>query len=239
MANITLKDVNGNNIYPEVDVSTLSGTIEYGETGFTKGGDVYDALGSKADLSDIPKFSSAQYCDEDYRDYHLPYNYNMHKITEDDLTAKGSLSNEYYFYMKLPLKMPNTSKYVQLMGSIYGARILKKGATAGSYSGQSLTSSYITSMDIMLGGTNGNPITDEPIIRRIDSSEFATSDRHYNDSNRTGQGIYHFTHFGAASVNMQAINADASYLLVKVNLPQSTSLKADDIFEIFIGWIEF
>ena len=27
MANITLKDINGNNIYPEVDASTLSGTI--------------------------------------------------------------------------------------------------------------------------------------------------------------------------------------------------------------------
>ena len=41
---ITLKDVNGNAIYPSIDASTLSGTIEYGETGFTKGGDVYDAL---------------------------------------------------------------------------------------------------------------------------------------------------------------------------------------------------
>lgn len=239
MANITLKDINGNNIYPEVDVSTLSGNIEYGGTGFTKGGDVYDALGSKADLSDIPTFRVTQYCDEDYSDYHLSYNKNMHKITEDDLAAKGTLSNEYYFYMKLPLEISRTSKYVKLIGSIYGARILKKGSTAGSYSGQSLTSSYITSMDIMLGGTNGNPITDEPIIRRIDSSEFATSDRHYNDSNRTAQGIFHFTHFGAASVNMQAINADASYLLVKVNLPQPTSFKEGDIFEIFIGWIEF
>lgn len=239
MANITLKDVNGNNIYPEVDVSTLSGTIEYGETGFTKGGDVYDALGSKADLSDIPKFRAVQYCDEDYSDYHLSSNKNMHKITKDDLTAKGSQSNEYYFYMKLPLEMSGISKYVQLMGSIYGARILEKGSTAGSYTGRSLTSSYITSMDIMLGGTNGNPITDEPIIRRIDSSEFVTSDRHYNDSSKTGQCIYHFTHFGAASTNMQAINAEASNLLVKINLPQTTTLKEGDIFEIFIGWIEF
>ena len=139
----------------------------------------------------------------------------------------------------IPLELHRESKNVKLIGSIYGARILKKGATAESYSGQSLTSSYITSMDIMLGGTNGNPITDEPIIRRIDSSEFVTSDRHYNDSNKTGQCIYHFTHFGSASTNMQAINADASYLLVKVNLPQSTLLKEDDIFEIFIGWIEF
>ena len=64
MANIILKDINGNNIYPEVDASTLSGNIEYGETGFTKGGDVYDALGSKADLSDIPTLRVAQYCDE-------------------------------------------------------------------------------------------------------------------------------------------------------------------------------
>lgn len=236
MANITLKDVNGNNIYPEIDASTLSGTIEYGETGFTTGGDVYDALGSKADLSDIPTFRVAQYCDEDYRDYHLPYNDNMHLITEDDLTAK---SGAYYFYMKLPLEMTRISKNVKLIGSIYGVRVLEKGATTGSYTGRSLTSSYVTSMDIILGGTNGNPITDEPIIRRIDSSEFVTSDRHYNDSNKTGQCIYHFTHFGAASTNMQAITAEASNLLVKINLPQSTTLKAGDIFEIFIGWIEF
>lgn len=233
---IELETLNGNKVYPEIDASRLTGEIAESNTGFATGGDIYAALLNKADYSDIPTLRVAQYCDEDYSDYHLPYNYNMHKITEDDLTAK---SGAYYFYMKLPLKMTRTSKYVQLMGSIYGVRVLEKGATAGSYTGRSLTSSYITSMDIMLGGTNGNPITDEPIIRRIDSSEFVTSDRHYNDSSKTGQCIYHFTHFGAASTNMQAINAEASYLLVKVNLPQSTSLKADDIFEIFIGWIEF
>ncbi len=45
MANITLKDVNGNNIYPAVDVSTLSGTITENATGFVIGDDVYTALG--------------------------------------------------------------------------------------------------------------------------------------------------------------------------------------------------
>ena len=55
MANITLKDVNGNNIYPEVDVSTLSGTITENNEKFVIGGDVYSALNNKADISSIPE----------------------------------------------------------------------------------------------------------------------------------------------------------------------------------------
>lgn len=48
---ITLKDVNGNNIYPEIDASTLSGTITENDTGFVIGDDVYTALGDKLDKS--------------------------------------------------------------------------------------------------------------------------------------------------------------------------------------------
>lgn len=55
MANITLKDVNGNNIYPEIDASTLSGTITENNEKFVIGGDVYTALSEKADISSIPE----------------------------------------------------------------------------------------------------------------------------------------------------------------------------------------
>ena len=233
MANITLKDVNGNNIYPEVDVSTLSGTIEYGETGFTKGGDVYDALESKANLNDIPYLNVKIYDDIDYTDTHLPYNNNMHNITSEDLSAKE-------FYIKLPLNTNSSSNSTRLMGDIYGARIIKK--VGSNYSGISLTNSYVTDIELQLGDSDGNPITDEPIIRKIDSNEFATSDRHYNDSSKTGQCIFHFSHFGACSTNMQLINTVARYLLIKVNLPSSTPMdltEAKYIFEIFVGLVEF
>lgn len=51
MANIVLKDISGNNIYPEVDNTTLSGTITENASGFVIGGDVYSSLGNKLDKS--------------------------------------------------------------------------------------------------------------------------------------------------------------------------------------------
>lgn len=54
MANTVLKDINGNNIYPEIDASTLSGTITENSTGFVIGGDVYSALDNvSANAKDI------------------------------------------------------------------------------------------------------------------------------------------------------------------------------------------
>lgn len=254
MANIVLKDVSGNNIYPEIDVSTISGTITENNEKFVIGGDVYSALSSKADKSDIkpqenanwnetdeedPSFiigkptlySFENYNDEDYRGLQPPYNWNIHTITEDDLTAK-----QFKLRLPFPVGKATAASNVRLFGDVYGIRGLHNN---GGINGTTFLNGYIDSIVITLGDSDGNTITNEPTIRKIVSTEFTKSDR--NDGENLNQCRFHFSHFGSASSNFQKITTVASYLLVIVNLPSSTTTKfvAGDQFQILVNWVQF
>lgn len=147
-----------------------------------------------------------------------------HTITQTDLSTG-------YFYMSFPLYKTQIASNVRLMGDIFGFRGIRTN-------GYNIDSSHISSLEISLG-SDGSTITNEPTIRKIDASEFVNSDRNVSDSSRTTQSIFHFSHFGSCSTNMQTINTSANSLLIKVNFANNTSVLENDKFEIFVGFIQF
>ena len=271
MANITLKDVNGNNIYPEVDVSTLSGTITENNEKFVIGGDVYSALSEKADISSIPKmddytlttdsmgqwkvanplpindgssylktsflqsykqdggtltgwyrFPGKDYCDETNQSFYV-----KHTITSSEKTA-GKIKMTF-----LLDDMGRKVSNVRIIGDINGFRYM----AGGTGSGQDITSAQVSHIDLYLVDNEGNKNTNEPIIRRIDSSEFSKSDR--NVETGTSQACFHFSHLCSHSNSMQPINTTAVQLAVEFNLAQNTTLNDGDVIETFVSWVEF
>jgi len=176
-------------------------------------------------------YSFENYNDEDYRGLNPPYNWNIHTITDGDLTAKQ-------FKLKLPFPVGKASEVsnVRLFGDVYGIRGLHNG---GGINGTTFLNGYIDSIILTLGDSDGNLITNEPTIRKIDSTEFTKSDR--NDGENLNQCRFHFSHFGSASSNLQKNTTVASYLLIIVNLPASTTTKfvVGDQFQILINWIQF
>lgn len=255
MANITLKDVNGNNIYPEVDASTLSGTITENNEKFVIGGDVYTALSSKADKSDIVEqkqanwwetdtedpsyiqhkptlYQTANYNEEDYRadaGKQPQYVYNCHEITSEELSAKK-------FVVILPLNKYDEASKIRLMGDIYSIRGLP--SLRGSGSAINLKSGHIDSIELVLGDYYGNKLTNEPTIRKIDSTELAKSDINYG-YNSLSQCRFHFSHFGSCSSSATKITSTAESLLIIVNLSSTTTLEAGNVFQILVNWIQF
>jgi len=254
MANITLKDVNGNTIYPEVDVSTLSGTITENNEKFVIGGDVYTALSEKADKSDIKPQVHASWVETDSSEPSFivgkPYihqnetyskkindtygtNYNTHTIDSTDM-------NNGYFYLALPLSTSQNAGIVRLLGDIFGFRGYHSGAI-------SMDSSYISSIDIILGDENKDPIKFKDvggvplpiIIRRIDASEFSKSDRNVANDTSTEETRFHFMHFGACRASMEYIDTTAYYLLIKVNMAANTSFVAGDKFCAYVAFTQF
>ena len=252
---ITLKDVNGNNIYPEIDASTLSGTITENNEKFVIGGDVYSALSSKADKSDIKPQEQANWLEPDdespsfivgkpYIHKNVTYskkindtngvNYNTHTIDSTDITNG-------YFYLALPLSTSQNAGIVRLLGDIFGFRGLHDG------SAKSMTSSYISSIDIILGDENKDPIKFKDvggvplpiIIRRIDASEFSKSDRNVENDTSTGETRFHFMHFGACRASMEYLDTTAYYLLIKVNMATNTSFVAGDKFCAYVAFTQF
>lgn len=255
MANIALKDINGNNIYPEVDVSTLSGTITENNEKFVIGGDVYSALSGKADKSDIKPQVHASWIETDFSEPSFivgkPYvhenetynkkindtygtNYNTHTIDSTDITNG-------YFYLALPLSTSQNAGSVRLLGDIFGFRGLHDGGA------KSMTSAYISSIDIILGDENKDPIIfkmigNDPlpiIIRRIDASEFSKSDRNVENDTSTGETRFHFMHFGACRSNMEYLDTTAYYLLIKVNMATNTKFVAGDQFCAYVAFTQF
>lgn len=177
-------------------------------------------------------YVSQNYNDEDYRGLTPPYNWNIHTITSDDLTAKK-------FKLRLPLNAGRAAQAssIRLLGDVYAIRGIN--STGGGINGTTFLSGYIDSIEITLGDSDGNTITNEPTIRKIVSSEFAKSDR--NDGENLNQCRFHFSHFGSANSNFQKITTVASYLLIIVNLPSSTTTKfvVGDQFQILVNWIQF
>ena len=161
-----------------------------------------------------------------------PYNYNCHVITQDDLTNK-------YFYIALPLTFPNIqASSVMLLGDIYGFRIVGDG------NARTVTSMDVSSIDLMLGGNDGRPISNMHYIRRIDASDFVLSDVNsslnvddYNTS--PSQCRFHFMHMGASSRNMMPITDKAYNLLIRVNIATSPLFVAGEKFEIHVAWVQF
>ena len=174
-----------------------------------------------------------EYKDYNYETFTLnpPNNYNCHVITSDDIT-------QGYFYVSLPLAYATYASYVMLIGDIYGFRYIRDG-------GKRIKSTDLTSLDIMLGDVDGNPISNAHFIRKIDSSEFALSDA--NSARNVGnsdvsptQCRFHFMHIGASAAStMVPINTRASKLLIKVNLASTTQMQADDKFEIHVAFVQF
>lgn len=279
MANITLKDVNGNNIYPEVDVSTISGTITENNEKFVIGGDVYTALNEKANKSELAitnvagdstkkniQLKSGVSQDVLIKQVHSdwletdssepsfivgkPYihknvtycnkindtssgNYNTHTIDSTDITNG-------YFYLALLLPTSQNAGSVNLLGDIFGFRGYHNGAI-------SMTSAYISSIDIILGDENKDPIKFKDvggvplpiIIRRIDASEFSKSDRNVENDTSTEETRFHFMHFGACRSSMEYIDVTAYYLLIKVNMAANTSFVAGDKFCAYVAFTQF
>ena len=256
MANITLKDVNGNNIYPELDVSTISGTIAESNTGFTRGGDVYAALSGKANKSDIVEqkqanwwetdtedpsyiqhkptlYKTANYNEEDYRadaGKQPQYVYNCHEITREELDEKK-------FVVRLPLSKYDEASEIRLMGDIYSIRGLP--SLRGSGSAINLKSGHIDSIELVLGDYYGNKLTNEPTIRIIDSTELTKSDINYSGYDSLSQCRFHFSHFGSCSSSATKITSTAESLLIIVKLSSSTTLKAGNVFQILVNWVQF
>ena len=255
MSNISLKDINGNNIYPEIDASTLSGTITENNEKFVIGGDVYSALSEKADKSDIKPQEHASWVETDFSEPSFivgkPYihenvtysdkindtssgNYNTHTIDSTDMT-KG------YFYLALRLPTSQNAGSVRLLGDIFGFRGMHNDGA------KSMTSNYISSIDIILGDENKDPIKFKDvggvplpiIIRRIDASEFSKSDRNVENDTSTGETRFHFMHFGACRASMEYITDKAYYLLIKVNMATNTSFVAGDKFCAYVAFTQF
>lgn len=253
MSNISLKDINGNNIYPEIDASTLSGTITENNEKFVIGGDVYAALSEKADKSDIKPQEHASWVETDFSEPSFivgkPYihenvtysdkindtssgNYNTHTIDSTD-------KNNGYFYLALSLPTAQNAGSVRLLGDIFGFRGYHNGAI-------SMTSAYISSIDIILGDENKVPIKFKDvggvplpiIIRRIDASEFSKSDRNV-ETDTTGETRFHFMHFGACRASMEYLDTTAHYLLIKVNMAANTSFVAGDKFCAYVAFTQF
>lgn len=252
---ITLKDVNGNSIYPAINVSELSGTIAESSTGFATGGDVYEALSGKANKSDIKPQEHANWNETEYESPAFivgkPYihenvtysnkindtssgNYNTHTIDSTDMTNG-------YFYLALRLPTAQNAGIVRLLGDIFGFRGLHND------SAKSMTSAYISSIDIILGDENKDPIKFKDVggvplpitIRRIDASEFSKSDRNVENDTSTGETRFHFMHFGACRSNMEYITDKAYYLLIKVNMANNTSFVEGDKFCAYVAFTQF
>ena len=179
-------------------------------------------------------YAGQNYNDEDYRGLTPPYNWNIHTITSNDLTAKK-------FKLRLPLNAGRAAQAsnIRLLGDIYAIRGMD--STGGGINGTTFLSGYIDSIEITLGDSDGNTITNEPTIRKIVSSEFAKSDRNDDSANSMNQCRFHFSHFGSASSNLQKNTGIASELLIIVNLPTSTAtkFKVGEQFQILINWIQF
>ena len=128
---------------------------------------------------------------------------------------------------------------IRLLGDVYAIRGIN--STGGGINGTTFLSGYIDSIEITLGDSDGNTITNEPTIRKIVSSEFAKSDRNDDSANSMNQCRFHFSHFGSASSNLQKNTGVASELLIIVNLPTSTTtkFKEGEQFQILINWIQF
>ena len=252
---ITLKDVNGNAVYPSIDVSEYTGEIAEGNTGFVSGGEIYEALTGKANKSDIKPqenanwnetdeedpsyiknkptlYTAVNYDDEHYRrdaGKQPQYVYNCHEITTNDLYTNQ-------FIIKLPLGKIGPASNITLMGDIYSIRGLP--SLRGSGSAINVTSNNVTSIDIVLGDSDGKIISYEPVMRHIDSSEFAISDRHV--SSNMSQCRFHFTHFGSCNSSASRLDTEAVYLLIKVTLSSNqTDFVAGNVFQVLATWVVF
>lgn len=252
---IELETLNGNKIYPEIDTSKLTGQIAENNTGFATGGDVYTALTSKADKSDIVEQKQANWWETDTEDpsyiQHKPtlyvtenyneedyradagkqpqYVYNCHEITTEEINAKK-------FIVRLPLSKYDEASNIRLMGDIYSIRGLP--SLRGSGSAINLKSGEIDSIELVLGDYYGNKLTNEPTIRIIDSTELAKSDINYGYDSLS-QCRFHFSHFGSCSSSATKITSTAESLLIIVNLSSSTSLKSGNVFQILVNWVQF
>ena len=161
-------------------------------------------------------------------------NYNTHTIDSTDMTNG-------YFYLALNLPTAQNAGIVRLLGDIFGFRGLHND------SAKSMTSAYISSIDIILGDENKVPIKFKDvggvplpiIIRRIDASEFAKSDRNVENDTSTGETRFHFMHFGACRSNMEYITDNAYYLLIKVNMATNTSFVEGDKFGAYVAFTQF
>lgn len=162
-------------------------------------------------------------------------NYNTHTIDSTDKTNG-------YFYLALRLPTEQNAGIVRLLGDIFGFRGLSSSGSAIS-----MTSSYISSIDIILGDENKAPIKFKDvggvplpiIIRRIDASEFSKSDRNVVNDTSTGETRFHFMHFGACRSNMEYITDKAYYLLIKVNMATNTSFAEGDKFCAYVAFTQF
>ena len=229
----------------------FTGQIAENDTGFVTGGEAYTALSEKANKSDVVQanwwtddetdpsyiqhkptlYTAVNYDDEHYRQSgaQLPYIYNCHQITADEISTKQ-------FVVKLPLGKTATASNITLMGDIYSIR----GLTSLSGSAIKVSSSNVDSIDIVLGDSNGNKITNEPIIRHIDSSELAKSDINQGYNSSLSQCRFHFTHFGSCTSSATRINTDAEYLRIVVTLASNqTDFVAGNIFQVLATWVVF
>ena len=188
----------------------------------------YDDPGFIIGKPNVPKDQ-----DYNYATFNLnpPYNYNCHVITSDDIT-RG------YFYVSLPLVYTTSVSHAMLIGDVYGFRYIRDNV------GKRIKSTDLTSLDLMLGDGDGNPIGDAHFIRKIDSSVFTLSDVNsaYNVRNSDvspSQCRFHFMHIGASTSNMMPIDTRAANLLIKVNLASNTQMQANDKFEIHVAFVQF
>lgn len=171
-----------------------------------------------------PSVPQCENYDDSRQGLNPPYNYNFHKITSDDLSS-GT------FVLLLPLNYSGlrAASSVRLLGDIYGIRVIR-GNSGYSIAG------YLDSITLSLGDADGNTVGAS--IRKIDSSEFATSDRN-DDYKSTIQCRFHFSHFGTASTTHADITTKAAYLRIECKISSNTQFVVDDLFEILVCFERF
>jgi hypothetical protein len=181
----------------------------------------YDDPGFIIGKPNVPR--SEDY-DDSRRGLNLPYNYNCHTITESDISNKK-------FAVNLPLSYTNRASAIRILGDIYSMRVVRSGG------GKDIKSGYMDSVTITLGDSSGSAISDEPTIRKIDSSEFASSDR--NVSASSSQCRFHFSHFGSATSSALKIETTATNLRIEVAMSSTTAFQEGDLFEILVCFVQF
>ena len=243
---IELETLNGNKVYPEIDVTNLitnnSGLIENSGklsvsvplpdptgSGTHRNGDYNDGTDFLTYNEDrgikwttVPFFPERIFYDED-----RPY-YTRHTISSTDRTA-------HKFSMSFPLTYFHNVSATMLIGNIYGLRRLYKEGSQTKAA--AITSTTISSIEIGIAATD---LAEPILIRKIDATEFALSDRNktgYNSS--TSQARFNFSFMGACNTSMLSYSNIASAINLDIELPTATDFAENDIFEIFIGWVQF